>query len=90
MGVGCLSYQSNSLNFKTEEACQRRLDPLPSTKLILPHHQPQYSRKITHHFCRQVIPCAIPTHPSYNTPPPRGSHALRDSPLSSLSFSLNR
>jgi len=39
--VRFLSYQGNSLNFKAQKGYQRRLDRLPSTKLILTHHEPQ-------------------------------------------------
>ena len=39
--------------------------PLPSTKLILPRHEPQYSHKITHHFYRQVEFCAVRSSAEY-------------------------
>ena len=39
--VARLGRQSNPSDFKAEERYQQRFDHLPSTKLILAHHEPQ-------------------------------------------------
>jgi len=60
-----LDCSCNPLDFRAEESNQRRLDCLPSTKFILPRHEPQYSRIITHHFYRQVEFCAVRSSAEY-------------------------